>query len=72
MDANFLYSTWWYCRNAGQVYNGAFNIWLAELGNVSQITTMHPSIGYLSNFGSISLPIGIAFALWKTARPENR
>ncbi|MDR0921455.1 MAG: PTS transporter subunit EIIC [Lactobacillales bacterium] len=57
---------------AGQVYNGAFNIWLAELGNASQITTMHPSIGYLSNFGSISLPIGIAFALWKTARPENR
>ena len=57
---------------AGQVYNGAFNIWLAELENVSQITTMHPSIGYLSNFGSISLPIGIAFALWKTARPENR
>ena len=57
---------------AGQVYNGAFNIWLAELGNVSQITTMHPSIGYLSNFGSISLPIGIAFALWKTARPENK
>jgi len=57
---------------AGQVYNGAFNIWLAELGNASQITTMHPSIGYLSNFGSISLPIGIAFAIWKTSRPENR
>ncbi|MGN0026551.1 MAG: PTS transporter subunit EIIC [Clostridium sp.] len=57
---------------AGQVYNGAFNIWLAEIGNASQITTMHPSIGYLSNFGSISLPIGIAFALWKTARPENK
>ena len=57
---------------AGQAYNGAFNIWLAELGNASQITTMHPSIGYLSNFGSVSLPIGIAFALWKTARPENR
>lgn len=57
---------------AGQVYNGAYNIWLAELGNASQITTMHSSIGYLSNFGSISLPIGIALALWKTARPENR
>lgn len=57
---------------AGQAYDGAFNIWLAELGNASQITTMHPSIGYLANFGSISLPIGIAFALWKTARPENR
>lgn len=57
---------------AGQAYNGAFNIWLAELGNASQITTMHPSIGYLSNFGSISLPIGIAFALWKTALPKNR
>lgn len=57
---------------AGQVYNGAFNIWLAELGHAGSITTMHPSIGYLANFGSISLPIGIAFALWKTARPENR
>lgn len=57
---------------AGQVYNGAYNIWLAELGNASQITAMHPSIGYLSNFGSISLPIGIALAFWKTSRPENR
>ncbi|MFS0967780.1 PTS transporter subunit EIIC [Enterococcus thailandicus] len=57
---------------AGQVYEGAYNIWLAELGNASQITSMHPSIGYLSNFGSISLPIGIAFAIWKTARIENR
>lgn len=57
---------------AGQVYDGAYNIWLAELGNASTITIMHPSIGYLSNFGSISLPIGIAFALWKTSKPENR
>lgn len=57
---------------AGQAYNGAFNIWLAELGNAGSISSMHPSIGYLANFGSISLPIGIAFALWKTARPENR
>ncbi|WP_019722669.1 MULTISPECIES: PTS transporter subunit EIIC [Enterococcus] len=57
---------------AGEMYNGAFNIWLAELGNASQITSMHPSIGYLANFGSISLPIGIAFALWKTAKPENK
>lgn len=57
---------------AGHVYNGAFNIWLAELGNAGSITAMHPSIGYLANFGSISLPVGIAFALWKTARIENR
>lgn len=57
---------------AGQAYNGAFNIWLAELGNAGSISSMHPSIGYLANFGSSSLPIGIAFALWKTARPENR
>ncbi|OTO05328.1 PTS transporter subunit EIIC [Enterococcus sp. 5B3_DIV0040] len=57
---------------AGQVYNGAFNIWLAELGNAGSITAMHPSIGYLANFGSISLPIGIAVAFWQTARPENR
>lgn len=57
---------------AGQVHNGAFNIWLAELGNAGSITTMHSSIGYLSNFGSISLPIGIALAIWKTAKVENR
>nr|WP_244149023.1 PTS transporter subunit EIIC [Streptococcus cuniculi] len=57
---------------AGQTFHGAYNIWLAELGNANQLTSMHPSIGYLSNFGSISLPIGIAFALWKTARSENK
>ena len=57
---------------AGKLYTGAFNIWLAELGNPSHITAMHPSIGYLSNFGSISLPIGIAFAFWKMATPKNR
>lgn len=57
---------------AGHVYNGAYNIWLAELGHASSITSMHPSIGYLANFGSISLPIGIAFAMWKTAKPQNR
>ncbi|HEL0756595.1 TPA: PTS transporter subunit EIIC [Streptococcus equi subsp. zooepidemicus] len=57
---------------AGQMQNGAFNIWLAELGNAGSIISMHSSIGYLSNFGSISLPIGIAFALWKTAKSKNR
>ncbi|KJY58193.1 MULTISPECIES: PTS transporter subunit EIIC [Lactobacillus] len=59
-------------RIAGKLYTGAFNIWLAELGNPSHITAMHQSIGYLSNFGSISLPIGIAFAFWKMSEPKNR
>lgn len=57
---------------AGQLYHGAFNIWTAELGNASQIASVHPSIGFLSNFGAIALPVGISLAFWKTARVENR
>lgn len=57
---------------AGETYSGALNIWLAEIGNISSVTSLDPSVGYLVNFGYIALPIGIALALIKTARPENR
>jgi PTS system arbutin-like IIC component len=57
---------------AGGTYSGALNIWLAEIGNVSSLTSIDPSVGYLANFGYIALPIGIALALIKTARPENK
>lgn len=57
---------------AGETYNGAFNIWLAEIGNISSIKSMHPSIGYLVNFGYTALPLGIALAMIKVAKPENK
>ncbi|MDT2757469.1 PTS transporter subunit EIIC [Enterococcus asini] len=57
---------------AGETFHGAMNIWLAELGNISEITSMHPSIGYLANFGYTALPLGIALAIIKTAKSENK
>lgn len=57
---------------AGKTYSGAMNIWLAEIGNIGSVTSIDPSIGYLVNFGYIALPIGIALAFIKTARPENK
>lgn len=57
---------------AGQTVNGAYNIWLAQLGNIDSVSQMHPSIGFLVNFAPLALPIAIALAFIKTARPENK
>lgn len=57
---------------AGHSYSGAMNIFLAELGNIGQVHSMHWSIGFIANFGYIFLPIGIAMAFIKTAKPENK
>lgn len=57
---------------AGNTYYGAMNIWLAEIGNISHISSIDPSIGYLVNFGYTALPVGIALAIIKTAKPENK
>lgn len=57
---------------AGETAVGAYNIWLAELGNISQVTSIHPSVGFIMNFGYTALPIGIALAIIKTAKPENK
>lgn len=56
----------------GESVSGAMNIWLAQLGNISEVTSIHPSIGYLTNFGNMALPLGISLAFIKTARKENR
>lgn len=57
---------------AGASYAGALNIWLAEIGSVSQITAIHSSVGYLANFGFTALPLGICLALIHTAKPEHK
>lgn len=57
---------------AGKTYSGAVNIFLAELGNINKIHSMHWSIEFLANFGYIFLPIGIALAFIKTAKPQNK
>lgn len=57
---------------AGTTYYGGMNIWFAEIGNIANITTLHPSIGYLMNFGYTALPAGIALALIHTADKNKR
>lgn len=57
---------------AGEVYHGAMSIWYATLGNIDQITSIHPSIGYILNFGYTALPVGAALAFIRTAKPENK
>lgn len=57
---------------AGETVSGAYNIWLAQLGNIDSVTQMHPAIGFLVNFGPTAFPIAIATAFIKTARPENK
>lgn len=57
---------------AGETVSGAFNIWLAQLGDISNVTQMNPAIGFLTNFGPSAFPIAIAAAFIKTALPENK
>lgn len=57
---------------AGETVSGAFNIWLAQLGDISNVTQMNPAIGFLTNFGPLVFPIAIAAAFIKTALPENK
>ncbi|MDU5510857.1 glucose PTS transporter subunit IIA [Enterococcus gilvus] len=57
---------------AGETVSGAFNIWLAQLGDISNVTQMNPAIGFLTNFGPLAFPTAIAAAFIKTALPENK
>lgn len=57
---------------AGENVVGAYNIWLSEIANISNITSLHPSVGYLVNFGCTAIPLGIIMAFIKTAKPENK
>lgn len=56
----------------GQTFYGANNIRYAELANLDKISSIDPSIGSIVNFGYTALPIGIALALIKTSRKENK
>ena len=57
---------------AGETVSGAFNIWLAQLGDISNVTTMNSAVGFLTNFGPLAFPAAIAAAFIKTALPENK
>lgn len=57
---------------AGEAVSGAFNIWLAQLGDISNVTQLNPAIGFLTNFGPLAFPTAIAAAFIKTALPENK
>lgn len=57
---------------AGETINGAYNIWLAQLGNISQIDALSPAISFLVNLEPMVLPLAISLAFIKTARPENK
>lgn len=56
----------------GEQFHGAMNIWLGQIGNISQVESIHSSIGYLVNFGYTALPLGITMAIIKTADTENK
>lgn len=57
---------------AGKTVNGAYNIWLAQLGDISNLHSLSPSISFLVNIEPLVLPLAIALAFIKTARPENK
>lgn len=57
---------------AGETVAGANNIWFAQMANIETINALHPSVGYLANFGALALPVGIALALISTAKKENK
>lgn len=57
---------------AGEQVSGAYNIWLASLGNLDSISQLDPSIGFLVNFAPLAFPIAIALAFIKTSKPENK
>ncbi|MDR2977131.1 MAG: glucose PTS transporter subunit IIA [Streptococcaceae bacterium] len=57
---------------AGKAVSGAYNIWLAQLGDLSHLDSLSPSISFLTNLEPMVLPIAISLAFIKVARPENK
>lgn len=58
---------------AGQTYEGAYAIYMAELGNAPQITSIDPSVKYmLFGFSKIFGSIGSVLAFIHCARPERK
>lgn len=58
---------------AGQHVEGALTIWYAQLGNLSSIEALDPSVRYLFfGFSKMAGCIGICLAFIKTAKPEKK
>lgn len=58
---------------AGTVYQGAAMIYAAEIGNISSITAINPSVKYLVfGFSKIFGSVGCVLAFIATAKPEKR
>lgn len=58
---------------AGQQVAGSYNIFMAELGDIANITTMDPSIRFsLLGFGKWFGTIGAVLAFISVAKPEHR
>ncbi len=53
-------------------YQGAYSIWLAQLSQVHDIQSFHPSLQYLRDFSYLALPIGAALAIYHTSSDRDR
>lgn len=57
----------------GKTVSGAMPIWMAQLGNISNIKTLDNSVRFMTfGFSKVFGCIGIALAFIKTAKPENK
>lgn len=57
----------------GVVYNGAQMIWMAQLGDLANLTSLHESVKYMTfGFSKVFGCVGIVLAFIKMARPENK
>lgn len=58
---------------AGKMYEGATNIWYAQMANTGSLTALDESARFLTfGFSKMFGCIGIALAFIKTAKPENK
>lgn len=58
---------------AGKIYEGATNIWYAQMANSGNLTALDESARFLTfGFSKMFGCIGIALAFIKTAKPENK
>lgn len=58
---------------ADTVYSGATNIWIAQMANGASLAELHESSRFLFyGVSKMFAPIGIALAMIKTSKPENR
>ena len=55
------------------IVNGSQMIWMAQLGNIANVTELHESVKYMMfGFSKVFGSVGIVLAFIKTARPEKK